>query len=292
MSLSATADRRKLSIDRLDSGAVVHVELFEGVSIVGDAAREPHRHDYHELIFVAEGSGEQLIDGCRVPVEAPTLSVIGRGQVHQFVQAEDLRGGVLQFTDAVLHGGSERIASGWLLAGRGGRTISVPEAACDRLTPLFRALAEEIEREPDPYGADVVRHIISTLLLWTERWYDAQRSERRHADDADVQLLRLFTDRLERDFAAHHDARHYADALALPGPALARALTRITGRTTKELVTERVMVEAARLLRYTDLTVGEIAYRVGFEDPLYFSRAFKRHSGRSPQTYRAAIRGD
>jgi AraC family transcriptional activator of pobA len=292
MSLSATADRRSLSIDRLDPGAVVDVQLFEGVSIAGDAAREPHRHDYHELIFVAEGRGEQLIDGCRVPVEAPTLSVIGRGQVHQFAQAEDLRGAVLQFTDAVLHGGSERIASGWLLAGRGGRTIGVPEKACDRLTPLFRALAEEIDREPDPYGADVVRHIISTILLWTERWYDAQRGERQGADDGDVQLLRRFTEQLERDFAAHHDARHYADALALPGPALARTLTRITGRTTKELVTERVMVEAARLLRYTDLTVGEIAYRVGFEDPLYFSRAFKRHSGRSPQAYRAAVRGD
>jgi AraC family transcriptional activator of pobA len=292
MSLSATADRRSLSIDRLDPGAVVDVQLFEGVSIAGDAAREPHRHDYHELIFVAEGRGEQLIDGCRVPVEAPTLSVIGRGQVHQFAQAEDLRGAVLQFTDAVLHGGSERIASGWLLAGRGGRTIGVPEKACDRLTPLFRALAEEIERAPDPYGADVVRHIISTILLWTERWYDTQRGERQGADDADVQLLRRFTEQLERDFAAHHDARHYADALALPGPALARTLTRITGRTTKELVTERVMVEAARLLRYTDLTVGEIAYRVGFEDPLYFSRAFKRHSGRSPQAYRAAVRGD
>ena len=78
----------------------------------------------------------------------------------------------------------------------------------------------------------------------------------------------------------------------MPGPALARSLTAITGRSTKELVTERVMVEAARLLRYSDLTVGEIAYRVGYEDPLYFSRAFKRYSRRSPQAYRASVRGD
>jgi AraC family transcriptional regulator, transcriptional activator of pobA len=292
MSVSATVDGTNLSIDRLDSGAVVDVQLFEGVSISADDVREPHRHDYHELIFVAEGRGEQLIDGCRVPVEAPTLSVIGRGQIHQFFHAESLRGGLLRFTDAVLHGGSERIASGWLLAGRGGRTIRVPEAACSIVTPLFRALAEEIERTPDPYGADVVRHLISTILLWTERWYDAQRSERQDADDPDAQLLRRFTEQLERDFAAHHDARHYADALAMPGPALARSLTAITGRSTKELVTERVMVEAARLLRYTDLTVGEIAYRVGYEDPLYFSRAFKRYGGRSPQAYRASVRGD
>jgi AraC family transcriptional regulator, transcriptional activator of pobA len=289
--LAATDDHIGLTVDRLEPGAEADVRLFEGVAISEDAVREPHRHDYHELIFVAEGHGEHMIDGIRVPVEAPTITVIGRGQVHQFVKAEDLRGGLLRVTDPVLHGGAQRIASGWLLAGRGGRTISVPEEACDLLTPLLRALADELERPPDAYGADVVRHLISTLLLWTERWYDLGRAERHDADDADVQVLRRFTQQLERDFVVHHDARHYADALGLPGPALARTLTRVTGRTTKELVTERVMNEAARLLRYTDLTVGEISYRVGFSDPLYFSRAFKRHGGRSPQAYRGAVLG-
>jgi AraC-like DNA-binding protein len=77
----------------------------------------------------------------------------------------------------------------------------------------------------------------------------------------------------------------------VPGPALARTLSGLTGRSTKELVTERVMVEAARQLRYTDLTVGEIAFRVGFTDPLYFSRAFKRQTGASPQAYRDSVRG-
>ena len=62
-------------------------------------------------------------------------------------------------------------------------------------------------------------------------------------------------------------------------PLLSRALTEATGRGTKELITDRVMLEAARLLRFTDLTVGEIAFRAGFADPLYFSRAFKRHTG-------------
>jgi AraC family transcriptional activator of pobA len=106
-----------------------------------------------------------------------------------------------------------------------------------------------------------------------------------------VQLHRRFTRRLEADFAAHHDAAHYAEALAVPAPALARALVERTGRATKELITDRVMLEAARLLRHSDRTVGEIAFEVGFQDPLYFSRAFKRHSGRSPQAYRDAARG-
>ena len=51
------------------------------------------------------------------------------------------------------------------------------------------------------------------------------------------------------------------------------------------------MVEAMRLLRFTDLTVGEIAFRVGYGDQLYFSRAFKRFAGRAPQVYRAEVHG-
>jgi AraC family transcriptional regulator, transcriptional activator of pobA len=77
----------------------------------------------------------------------------------------------------------------------------------------------------------------------------------------------------------------------VPPAALGRALTQVTGRSTKDLVLDRVMLEAARLLRFTDLTVQEIAFRVGFDDPLYFSRAFKRRHGEAPMAYRERTRG-
>ena len=92
---------------------------------------------------------------------------------------------------------------------------------------------------------------------------------------------------LERDFARHHDAaalRRRARRARRPR-SRARSAS-VTGRTTKELITDRVMLEAARLLRFSDLTVGEIAFRAGFDDQLYFSRAFKRHYGEAPRAYR------
>jgi AraC family transcriptional activator of pobA len=202
-----------------------------------------------------------------------------------------VRGGVLRFSDELLAGGGGRIVGGWLLSGAGGRTIAVPDGACDTLEALLAALADEAARPPDPYSADVERNLVATLLLWLERWYDAARTERRDADDAEVQLHRRFTQRLEADFVRHHDAAHYAEALAVPPAALSKTLTELTGRSTKELVTDRVMLEASRLLRFTDLTIGEIAHRVGYDDQLYFSRAFKRYTALSPQIYREQGRG-
>ncbi len=74
--------------------------------------------------------------------------------------------------------------------------------------------------------------------------------------------------------------------LAVPQGALSKALARVTGRTTKEHITDRRMLEAARLLRFTTLTVGEIAFRAGYTDQLYFSHAFRRHYGAAPTDYR------
>jgi AraC family transcriptional activator of pobA len=279
-----------IAVDQLARDAAVEVLIPDGLRVGEGPVREPHRHDYHELILVRDGRGEHLIDGEPAPVEPGTVTVIGRGQVHQFRRAQDLQGAIVRFSEAALAGGAERIASGWLLAGRGGRTIALPPGEMERAEALVRLLAGEARRPADAYAASVQQHLLTTLLLWLERWYDAARTERREADDADVQLHRRFAERLEADFAEHHDAAHYADALGVPGPALAKTLGRLTGRTTKELILDRVMLEAARLLRFTDLTVGQVAHRVGFDDQLYFSRAFKRHTGEPPQAYRDRTR--
>jgi AraC family transcriptional regulator, transcriptional activator of pobA len=282
-----------LTLDRLpDPAEVVDVVPLEGLSTTPDDAREPHRHDYNELIWVRSGSGQHLIDDRRVPAVAGSITLIGRGQVHVFESAERVEGAVVRFREELLFGGAEqRLVPGWLLAGQCGRTVSVPVDDAERLDAMIEALRAEVGRPPDAHSVELQRELVSVILLWIERWYDAALGEARAADDSDVQLLRRFVSRLESDYAEHHDAAHYADTLAMPPAALSRALTRATGSSTKELVTDRVMVEAARLLRFSDLTAGQIAHRVGFSDPLYFSRAFKRHYGESPTGYRARLRG-
>jgi AraC family transcriptional activator of pobA len=283
----------ELTLDRLpDPAEVVHVVPLEGLSTSPAKAREPHRHDYDELIWMRSGSGHHLIDGRRVGAVPGSITLIGRGQVHVFECAEGVEGAVVRFREELLFGESERRgAPGWLLAGRCGRTVMVPDEESARLEAVIEALRAEVARPADAQSAELQRELVSVILLWIERWYDAAHSELREADDSDVRLLQRFVSLLESDYARHHDAAHYADALAVPPAALSRALTRATGSSTKELVTDRVMVEAARLLRFSDLTAGQIAHRVGFSDPLYFSRAFKRHHGESPTAYRTRVRG-
>ena len=275
-----------LPLDALpDPGDPIEVRTLAGFSV--KQPRDPHRHDYHELIWVRSGTGRHSIDGIEQPVRPSSITLIGRGQVHVFEQARDLRGGIVRFTEAAVLGS----APVWLLAGRGGRTIAVPPGEADTLDALITALERESASPPDVRTPQLQRHLLSALLLMVERWVDAGRIEHPDPDDAEQQLHRRFTELLERDFARHHDAAHYATALGVPPAALSRALSQVTGHGTKELVGERVMLEAARLLRFTDLAVQQVAQAVGFPDPLYFSRAFKRRTGDSPQAYRDRVRG-
>ena len=286
----------ELPVDRLASSAdPVQIVMFDGFDIGvadGEPVREPHRHDYHELLWVKEGSGHHLLDGQLVPVLPGTLTVIGKGQIHVLERAVDVTGAAIRFGEEILHEGRlARSDPSWLLAGCGRWTVNVPRDHTDALESTIAMLAAETAGPADVHSAELQLHLLSLVLVWIERWYDAQRTERRDADDAGVQIFRRFAGVLERDFAAHHDAAHYADALAMPAAALSQTLNRILGRSTKELITDRVMLEAARLLRFTDKTMGEIAYATGFGDPLYFSRAFKRHHGHSPSAYRDLTRG-
>jgi AraC family transcriptional activator of pobA len=122
-----------------------------------------------------------------------------------------------------------------------------------------------------------------------ERWNDGRKAEPRAAAQ---QLYHRFLDVLERDYPRRHGAREYADELSVPQSVLSRALADVTGRRTKELITDRRMLEAARLLRFTDRQVGEVASRAGFDDQLYFSRSFKKYYGRTPTEYRKQIRSE
>jgi AraC family transcriptional activator of pobA len=285
-----------LAVDRLpEDGSSLEVVLLQGASYGEDSERgprRPHRHDYHELVWTRRGTGRHLIDGAASLVEPSTVTLIGRGQVHVFERARGLHGAVVRFGDELLLGDPASAAGpAGLVGSRAAPRVPVPPGEAGRLDAAIDMLAAETRRPPDSRTVDLQRHLLSVLLLWIDRWHEATRAERRDADDPALQLLRRFTEVLERDYGRHGDALHYADALRVPQAALSRALADVTGRTTKELITDRRMLEAARLLRFTELTVGEVAHRAGYGDQLYFSRAFRRRFGEAPSAYRERMRG-
>jgi AraC family transcriptional regulator, transcriptional activator of pobA len=263
-----------------DTLEVVEVHLDS----LGDGdVRQPHRHAYHELIWVREGRGRHLIDGEPVEFGPRTLTMIARGQVHQFQRAEDVTAVVARFEDDWLSS-SRR----WLFSGQSCTALSVPEEDAARFDALLDLLRVENERPAGPESAELRRHLLAAVLLWAQRWREGQLEEG-GASRTDLQLYQQFDELLERDFAANHDAAHYADELGVTTGTLSRLLTKLTGRSTKQVILDRVILEAVRLLRFSDLQVKEIADRLGFSDQFAFSKAFKRQRGEAPADFRQRL---
>ncbi|WP_264777901.1 helix-turn-helix domain-containing protein [Deinococcus aetherius] len=246
----------------------------------------PHRHDFQEVIWIHSGTGTHTIDGRVGELRGPCVSLVARGQVHAFREMRGLNGHAISFTEDLL-GSTPTGQVGRLLFNysQGDRTYPVaPEV--QRAAESVLDLAErEYGRAQESGDFSLLRPLTEALLVLVRRTVTAGLGGE---EAAEAGVVGRFLERLEHSFALHHDVAHYAASLNVSARRLSRATNAALGRSAKGLIQDRVILEARRLLSFTDLSVKEVTARVGFADPFSFSRAFKAAVGVPPQDFRDA----
>jgi len=109
-------------------------------------------------------------------------------------------------------------------------------------------------------------------------------------DAASQQLMQQFNNLLEDKFITLHKVNEYAELLHVTPNHLSETIKKITGKTAGDLIHERLILEAKRLLLHSAITAKEVAYALKFNDPSYFSRFFKAQTALSPEEFRKEIR--
>jgi AraC-like DNA-binding protein len=127
--------------------------------------------------------------------------------------------------------------------------------------------------------------LLAILLLRVDRYRTDQPHDERRALP-EFRVYQEFLIQVENGFRTEHRVAAYADALNLSPARLSRALSRAVGKTAKQLIAERIVLEAKRQLTYTTLSVKEIAQSLGFHDQFRFSKVFKSQTGLPPQAFR------
>lgn len=244
-----------------------------------DAERPSHRHTFSQVILIDAGSGSHLIDFIEVPVRPGTVHVLAPGQVHSW-RVTGLRGQALMFSDDLLDGVGllpDHLRELILL---GAAPLSVTDDARERIQALYAL----IEHTP---SAEAGRHLVTAVLWELVLGNTAPRSAPQHSS-----LSRAFTTLVLRAPSAGLTVAHCAALLGVTSGYLTECVVADTGSTPGHLIRTSVAREAQRLLSGTELTAAQIAVRLGFSEPSYFSRFFRRETGCTPTEYRRLPRSN
>jgi AraC-like DNA-binding protein len=278
---------------RHDAKPSVGLELFRLSELIDRADRKaldhpleaPQRPEFHTIYVGLRGAGTHVVDFTPVPLGAGHLTFVARGRVQQFVGDRGVDAWMLLFAPELLGGQrgdplrTPRVLSPvWPVP-----ALAVPAAEMRELLALVEQLAAEQARPFDALQESVLAALLRVLLLRAERM-------RAGGQDAVPAAIERFFTILERDHAETRSVSHYARAAGVSPRRLGELLAAQTGKSTKQVIDERVVLEHKRLLAHTELSVKELAARTGFPEPTNLVKFFRHHTGTTPLAFRAGHR--
>jgi AraC family transcriptional activator of pobA len=252
-----------------------------------------HRHtSLSQCVFVAAGPVTVDLDDTREVLAGPAAVIIPPGTVHSFRFRADTRGHVLTLDFA-------RVLS---MANAAHQSpietlFSAPRAIDLRADPSLAIRVERLlERllvefaQPDSWTAPVGGWL-ACCALWILALGTSAQGYGGLYGSHDAERLRRFRRLIETHYLKHWPVARYARRLALSETSLNRLCRRAAGGTAFDMIQRRLALEARRRLVYSPSPVSGIAGELGFKDPAYFSRFFRRHGGVSPNDFRRRHRG-
>ena len=252
-----------------------------------------HRHaGLCQCLFVSRGSAHALLDATQRDLAGPALVVIPAGTVHGFRFRPDTEGYVLTVDLErllTIAPAAHRAPIETLFTAARAASLGADAPLARRIAPVFERLLQEF-REPESLHAPVSGWLACSAL-WLIAAAHAGETPAEFRAGADLERLRRFRLLVERRFLQHWPVARYARALHISESSLNRLCRRSGGTTAFDWIQQRLALEARRRLIYVAGSVATIGAELGFSDPAYFCRFFRRHHGISPGSFRRRADG-
>jgi len=150
---------------------------------------------------------------------------------------------------------------------------------------IFSDMKEEIASD-DSSAEEMLRILLKQIIIKSTRIW---KQEHQLTDDnarQELEFIRKFSQLVEWHYTSKHVVSEYADLLSITPKALNKRISKYSRTTPNDIIKNRIILEAKRLLVHTDLSVKEIGYKLGYDDPAYFTRLFLKQTENTPQNFR------
>ena len=253
-----------------------------------------YKNSFHELIFLTKGSITHVMDGHTFKTEKGTVCALEKGHIHEYKEFDKSEGFLLRYKSEFIPSAEASYKTAFYSIFKGNLGLDyqllLSIEAMTRSISLLNQLEIEYE-DCSAFGVNmgIMQHLTISLILMLEKSASTSTPNKVSTKTDEEKIYQSFMIILEEQFLEQHSMTYYANELCISRRKLSELIKKFHNKTAKRLHVERVMLEAKRLLAYSNLNIKQIAYELGFEHAPYFSNKFKEEFGVTPNNYRISV---
>jgi AraC-like DNA-binding protein len=249
----------------------------------------PHRHTDYKISFLQEGEVAHYTDFERFTIKAPALLMLGPDQVHQQTGNSYYKMTHISFNKEFLLTETQGVLACW--------ECMFSQVVLPILNPdqhkeisVYIDLMNQEFHDNKPQKGLILKNLLNAFIVCAGRLINCKNDNVVHMDYSQNRIVRQFKSLIDENYVNSTQVMQYADMLYVTPGHLNDLIKTVTGKTAKQIIDERRILEAKRLLFWGEHSVKEIAGRLNFEDDAYFNRFFKKHTGNTPALFQRTIR--
>lgn len=249
-----------------------------------------HRHTFYHVVFFTGGAGSHTIDFERFEVKPYQIYFMIPGQVHSWSFEGPVDGYIINFSDAFFQPfllNNRYCENLSFFSGHADdAVINLPADLHPKITDLFEQIIKEWENSPAK-TTDLLRVLVLQVFILVNRFNTGGVSKA--PASYNQTLLKNFQRLIETHYKSLKLPKDYAEMLYITPNHLNAVCKDLLGMQAGEVIRNRTLLEAKRLLTNMQLTITEIAFELNFKDNSYFTKFFKKSEGITPEEFRRNI---
>ncbi|MEM8848232.1 MAG: AraC family transcriptional regulator [Bacteroidota bacterium] len=253
----------------------------------GNHAAVPHSHSYYQIIWFFSEGGTHTVDFKTYSVNTNTILFISKDQIHAFDENLDIAGWLIHFNESFfMHTDVDVFLKYNIFKTQENPCYAMELEAISTAKTYMSLILDELKQRYRFGFEENIRFLLKSLLITLERAHQEDSTKALEFNSQHELVFFKFKELIEQYYKENITVEEYAAKLHISSKTLTTISKKIIGKSPLQLIQERIILEAKRLLKFTSLQVGEIAFKIGFEDASYFIKFFKRHESQSPRSYR------
>jgi AraC-like DNA-binding protein len=251
----------------------------------------PAPHKWFSIIIINKAGSDLIVDGEKIKTTQPQAIFITPGQYMLFPPGDHCDGYMVSFNSEFycieLHD-SEVACNGLLFLNN--FNVVVISLDVQQQTVFKNTVVEMISEfnQDDLLKAEMLKNLLKNLLIRSNRLFRSQQVLD-FQDDSNIDFARKFSELVEKNYLKEKQIEFYAAKMGIAPATLTKKFQKYGSQSPSRILKNRVLIQAKRYLIYSDKSVKEIAFLLGYDDPHYFSRLFLKETETAPSDYRKSF---